>query len=181
MKKGVFQKVMVAAMVGLGSLMIAPSVDAKMQFYKPVYGNTIQAKVTDGSTITFARTGSASFTINGVPYYGDDTGLSAKNLELSIRCAKDDVTGDMVFLVTFLDPEGTARDGWLFAKMSDGTFHEIRVNDPWCRYRQIEFRPSKSGDPDTFSLHYANPGNPYQNTGVAFWWDKKLNRWNYHG
>jgi len=35
MKKSVFQKVMVAAMVGLGSLMIASSVDAKMQFYKP--------------------------------------------------------------------------------------------------------------------------------------------------
>ena len=30
MKRSVFQKVMVAVMVGLGSLMIAPSVDAKM-------------------------------------------------------------------------------------------------------------------------------------------------------
>ena len=91
MKKNVFQKVMVAAMVGLGSLMIAPSADAKMQFYKPVYGDKIQAKATDGSTITFARTGGASFTINGVPYYGDDEGR-AQYLEMRIQPARDDTT-----------------------------------------------------------------------------------------
>ena len=57
MKKGVFRKVMVAAMVGLVSLTIAPSVDAKMQFYRPSYNDTYSVKVSDGSTITFARTG----------------------------------------------------------------------------------------------------------------------------
>lgn len=181
MKKSVFQKVMVAAMVGLGSLMIAPSADAKMQFYKPVYGDKIQAKATDGSTITFARTGGASFTINGVPYYGDDEGR-AQYLEMRIQPARDDTTGDMVFLVTFVDPNGGASDGWLFAKMRDGTFYDIIKNDSWCESPyEVDFGPSKSGDLDTFSIRYMNHANPNKYRGRAVWWDKKLNHWNYHG
>ena len=35
MKKGVLKKLMIAAAVGMSSLMLAPSADAKMQFYKP--------------------------------------------------------------------------------------------------------------------------------------------------
>ncbi|WP_294151023.1 hypothetical protein [uncultured Selenomonas sp.] len=181
MKKGVLKKLMIAAAVGMSSLMLAPSADAKMQFYKPAYGDKIQAKVTDGSTITFARTGGVSFTINGVPYYGDDAGARTDYLEMSVKAAKDDVTGDMVFYVTFEDPDGVVRDGWLFAKMKDGTFHDIRVNDSWSHRRQVELKPSKSGNPDTFSVLYENPGNPNKNIGIAVWWDKKLNRWNYHG
>ena len=57
MKKGVLKKLMVAAMFGISSLMIAPSADAMMQFYRPSYNDTYSVKVTDGSTITFARTG----------------------------------------------------------------------------------------------------------------------------
>lgn len=181
MRKGMLKKLMVAAMVGMSSLMIAPSVDAKMQFYKPSYGDTIQVNVTDGSTITFARTGGASFTINGVPYYGDDAGRG-QYLDMKVTPAKDDKTGDMVFLVTFIDDIGIASDGWLFAKMSDGAFYDIITNDPWCTDPyEVSFGPSKSGAPDTFSIRYVSHANPNNYRGCAVWWDENLNRWNYHG
>lgn len=181
MKKGVLKKLLVAAMVGVSSLMIAPSADAKMQFYRPSYGDKIQVTVTDGSTITFERTGGASFTINGVPYYGDDEGRS-QYLDMKVNAAKDDQTGDMVFLVTFVDPDGTPSDGWLFAKMRDGSFYDIITNDPWCKSPyDVSFGPSKSGSPDTFSIKYVSRANFNNYRGRAVWWDADQNRWNYHG
>ena len=182
MKKGVLKKLMVAAMFGISSLMIAPSADAMMQFYRPSYNDTYSVKVTDGSTITFARTGGVSFTINGVPYYGSYQG-NTDYLEMRILPAKDDQTGDMVFLVTFVDPNGVATDGWLFAKMSDGTFHDIITNDPWSTFPyEVDLKPSKSGAPDTFSIRYTSHGNPLKDYRVlAVWWDADQNRWNYHG
>ena len=172
MKKGVLKKLMVAAMFGISSLMIAPSADAMMQFYRPSYNDTYSVKVTDGSTITFARTGGVSFTINGVPYYGSYQG-NTDYLEMRILPAKDDQTGDMVFLVTFVDPNGGASDGWLFAKMRDGTFYDIIKNDSWCESPyEVDFGPSKSGDPDTFSIRYMNHANPNKYRGRAVWWAK---------
>ena len=65
--------------------------------------------------------------------------------------------------------------------MHDGTFHDIIVNDSWCTQPyEVRMETPKSGKTDTFYVTYRNHANPYKTRGIAVWWDKSLNRWNYH-